>query len=286
MRGRDFLQIGYVAWVSDMPIDEYINECFNTCAVSVLYENGTVQHGVKVTTDVLQNIIFPDPSKNEVMGSALILLTMPRHGMSIGVGILPKNNERVTLLPGQKVFGFPLAYMMTEENGNITISSFSEDQGNVNIRATNENSDAEFSVEANNINGVSNNLIHFSSFGDNVLDVFDPNKSKSTACVSLNKLGSARLDADKEIQIGAENLEPAVKGDKLYEYLKDFTDEVINVLTTVMIQTTLTATTTSTPPIPVTGTGFMQPIGMSSSGSFQRIQRKLEAIRSELVKIE
>ena len=283
---RDFLQIARLALPSDQPIQDYKDECFNTGKIMVLFNNGSVQRDVQTTEYVLQNMVFPDPGKNQILGSALLLLNAPRTGMSIAIDILPLENERITLLPGQKVFGFPLAYMMAEENGEITISSFSGERGNVNIRATNENKDAAVNIESNNINGIAESLVHLSSFGDSVMDVFNASSDKSVASVSLSTSGMARLDADKEIQIGSESLEPAIKGNKLYEYLKDFTDEVIKVLTTVPIQTTITGGTTSTPPVPITGTGLMQPLGADSSGIFQNIQQKLEKIRSGLVKLE
>ena len=128
--GRDYLQTGYVVNASNMSVDDYIHECFLLGTVSVMYENGTVQKDVRVTEEVLQNIVFPDPNNNETLGSALILLNVPRHNLSVGIGILPKPNERIILSPFQKMLFSALkgsaAYLSVDGKGNIVISAYSD----------------------------------------------------------------------------------------------------------------------------------------------------------------
>ena len=233
LMGRDVAQVGYVICPSNLTKSEYIAECFNLCTVSLMFENGATQNDVKIPEFLLQDVIFPNVDKNEILGSAVLTVTHPHQKYPIIVAVLQKGNERTTLRYGQKGFvsreDSSFAQVITYgKGGEVIISSYSDTGGTITIK-TNKQID----LRSSDVNIIALDTIHQTASEDIVLDIHKEGEDPAVY-LSLSSIGQAQLkgdglikvDSKEEVRLGSKNPEPAPKGDALNKILKEFMEEV------------------------------------------------------------
>ena len=274
---RDDVFIGYVIHPFGIETErDFKEECRNTCSITVVLENGSVLHNIKVPERIMIEDILSDwPAQPKmhtdgyILGPCVILLTIPRHNVPVVVAVL-KSGDKISVKQdgeqsmesssGLNSAGMAVTANSNDSNLNLHARSSTSGQGNVTIQSSNAKQDARLLLRSNNIITESDKLTHITS-EKTQLDIFDSKGIKGY--VKLDG-GNVSIDASNGIQLGEKGSEPAVKGDKLVSLLKQTIDEINQI-------TVPTAFGPSGVPI--------------NSPKFMEIKNNLDTILSDLVKI-
>ena len=288
---RDAVFIGNVIFprLDYSNLDEYKEKCRLTKSVSVTLNNGSTVHRVRVPEKIFEDIDYPDPTVQNSFGSTLVMVTVPRHDVPVAIAILPNtdveyksNVNHKGMYSNHQESNASIVTGASKDNGAnaiINVHSDSKEGGDIKLNSSNANKTAEISLVTNNaeIQADKNARIMSGAISLHAVDLNTrSNTVSSKTYMSLSSGGSAVLKSENsttinagvQIQLGAKNLEKAVKGDTLVDILK----ELIGVIKTI------------SPVAPTTG-GPCAP-DVVAAEMLETIEAKLNRILSGLVKVE
>ena len=262
INNQAFVGLGYVIKPSDLNHDEYINNCFINQTVSILPDTSAICiHSVPVPSYLLQSIKFPEGE--ETFGSLVVYLLHPTQKRPIIVAILDKIGQENAL--NHHEFKYTSNYGNNSVNiigrgdkGNLIISveSEEEDGGNIDIIINNLNDRGKLTLE------VRGDVVLFSK---NISLQIEENVIITSKSVKFEN-DKTQVDS-KEIELGSEDLEKAVKGSSLNN---DILSPLLDILST----------------FTVTVTGTVGTVNPTIVPQIKALQAKLDSILSNKLKIE
>jgi len=238
---RPTISIGYVILPSGEVRSDYVARCLRTNTISVFTENNEVLNNIKITQALEGHIVFPNGEGE--LGSAVVLANIAAHNQPIAVGILPKQDELDDHDEDEVVVGRKHRWGVNEirqdaKNGRTTIAITSRNStgGRLDVLLRNPYDSARYNVEVQGeitVDGAGRiflrsgesvhfliedvetdtqtNIMYVAGEGFSYIDEFGNTLSMTDGNVAIN--GEA-------IAIGEDGLEPAVKGDELYNQLQ------------------------------------------------------------------
>ncbi len=149
-QNRDSVSIWSIYMPVDVDRDEYIKTCFLTGTVTIINENGEIQHRVKIGKLGLQLIKFPEDKKK--LGSQVICLSAPYSGQLYIVDVYTSSSEFNDQEEDQFRFykkGIGFAEVRIDGRGRITLSVDSEEESDITISVTNKDRAGKLNLNVN-----------------------------------------------------------------------------------------------------------------------------------------
>lgn len=147
--------VGYVVVPPEMGLDDYIEDCYRTNTVTIWGGRGFGYFNcVHVTSNVMQEIQFPENPEEDNRGSAVIWIKDENSGLPVIVGVLLNQSD---ILP-QETNQFRLKRCINDKRAIevfldaksaamfVNITGDSEDSADLNIKVTSENKDSVINV--------------------------------------------------------------------------------------------------------------------------------------------
>lgn len=222
---RDAISLWRVCVPDDVDRTQYLRTCFLTGTVSLVNENGEIQHRVKIGQLAIQTVTFPaDATK---LGSQVVCVTAPYSGQLFVVDVYTTSDQFNAQSESQyRLFkvGSGFAELRVDGQGRILLSVDGDDDvAEVNISIASPGGKGKFKV---GVNG--DVLVH--SEGNTQLTT--SNSLKASYVKAGDKETSIEITKD-QVMIATEGKiylnqsdEPILLGNKTVQLLSDLLDQL------------------------------------------------------------
>lgn len=224
---RYAINIAYVVLPSNVEREKYIQDCIRNNTVDCLTETGDFIKDTFVARGLMSNISFP--AKVRQMGTAVILVTVPKYNQCIVIGILPKGDEIEEIKEKQFYF------VSETENGIVTLSGVGSDPGMyINIESFTD-SGGDLIIDISNKSNTGNLKINVKGF---IEVIAENNITVSSKTQIINQVLDENGDQKRMITINpdfillGEGTEPVLLGNTTRDLLKDIIDAIAAITTT------------------------------------------------------
>lgn len=223
---RYTVNIAYVILPSNVEREAYVQHCIRTNTIDCITETGDFIKDAMVSKGVMSNIIFPQETRK--MGSAVILLTVPKQGRSIAIGILPKGDEIDVIKEREFYFVsetdrgiVTLSGVGSDPGMYINIESFTEEGGDLVINISNKSNSGSLRI---NVKG------YIEVFAEDYIKV---SSKEEVVNEVLNDNGDVlrSITINKDFVLLGEGTEPVLLGETTKQLLIDIIDEMANIST-------------------------------------------------------
>lgn len=211
---------------NDTNRDDYIRTCFNRQKLSIITTDFIPINNCMITRSAIKDITFPQTPN--LLGSAVVYVNDMYNDTVMIVGVL-NNSDSELLIENE------FRLNKRSKNGSVNISGNAKNTA-IYIDVNSEtDEDGNLTIDVRNKSNTSKVLLKVS--GDIDIEATGDINIYSNS-LNIDSVSDVKVDSDSLIQLGKENLEPAVKGDKLKKLLDDILTEIskITVSTAIGIQ--------------------------------------------------
>lgn len=229
---RYVVNIAYVILPTNVAREAYVQQCIRSNVIDCITETGDFIKDAFVAKGLMSNINFPAETRQ--MGTAVILLTIPKQNKCVVVGILPKGDEIEEIKENQFYFVsesergiVTLAGIGSHPGMYINIDSFTEESGELVINIANRSNTGSLKINVKGtIEVFAEDKISISSKNEIVTQILDSSGAQKRM-----------ITLTPDYVILGEGTEPVLLGDTTKQFLSDFIDEVAKCTTATALGT-------------------------------------------------